>query len=141
MTDITQLQLPERTLEIIHPGTNQPFGIRVTLMHINDERLAAVKRNILDRRLYLEARGKTFKATEIDENELNILFTGMVGWEWYNPTGVEGDKGFDPSRQPSFEGDEHPSFNRPTVASLMTKVAWFKTQINEAMGELKEFFR
>lgn len=140
MVDIASLKPKERTIEIKYPGTDDRFGLRVHLMHVDDERMTKLKRGITDRRLYLEARGKTFKAQEIEENRHNILFGAMTGWEWYNPTGKEGDEGFDPEMQPEFEGSTNPEFNRKTVIALMNEVSWFPDQVNEALGETKDFF-
>lgn len=140
MADLASIQTNDRTIEITHPGSGERIGVRVSLMHIDDERLAKIKRNITDRRLYLEARGKTFKAEEIEENKNNLLFGAMTGWEWYNPTGKPDDEGYDAEAAPSFEGDDQPEFNRKTVTAVLTKLVWFSDQVNEAVGDTKAFF-
>lgn len=140
MADLANIQTNDRTIEILHPGNGERIGVRVTVMHIDDERLAKIKRGITDRRLYLEARGKVFKAEEIEENKNNLLFGAMTGWEWYNPTGKEGDEGFDASAAPSFDGDNNPDFNRKNVNAVLTKLPWFSDQVNEAVGDTKAFF-
>lgn len=140
MTELTHMQAPERVIEIVKPGTNDKIGLRITLIHIDDERFEKLKRNITDRRLYLEARGKTFKASDIEENRINILFTGMIGWEWYNPTGAEGDKDYSPSAAPTFEGDASPTFNLPTVTKVLNRIKWIADQVNDGVGDTKAFF-
>ena len=140
MAELTTIQTDDRTIEITHPGTGERIGIRVGVMHIDDERMAKIKRMITDRRLYLEARGKTFKAEEIDENKNNILFNSMTFWEWYNPTGDEGDEGYDADAMPSFEGEQHPEFTRKTVSAVLKKLSWFSDQVNESVGDTKAFF-
>lgn len=140
MVDLATIQTNDRTIEITNPGTGERIGVRVGVMHIDDERLAKIKRNITDRRLYLEARGKTFKAEEIEENKNNLLFGAMTGWEWYNPTGKPGDDGYDAEAAPSFDGSDDPEFNRKTVNAVLNKLTWFSDQVNEAIGDTKAFF-
>lgn len=137
--DISAVKPTNRTIEIKHPGTGQPIGLRVIIVSVEDDRLKAVKRSIMDRRLYLEQRGKTFKAEEVEENTQNLLFTATLGWEWYNPTGEEGDDGFDAEAMPDFEG-EQPIFNQRNFRRVATKLSWFADQINEEIGERKAFF-
>lgn len=140
MTDLATIVTADRAIEILHPGTGDRLGVRVNIVHIDDDRLAKQKRVITDRRLYLEARGKTFKAEEIEENKNILLFTAMTGWTWYNPTGKPGDKGYDENATPSFDGAEQPEFDRQTVFAVLKKLPWFSDQVNEAVGETKAFF-
>lgn len=137
--DISTVKPTNRTIEIKHPGTGMPLGVRVTIVSVDDERLKKAKRDIMDRRLYLEQRGKVFKAEEVEENTQNLLFTATLGWVWYNPTGDEGDDGYDPTAMPSF-GDEQPAFNQRNFKRIITTLPWFADQINEEIGERKAFF-
>ena len=140
MAEITDIKTSDRKIEILHPGTGEKIGVRVGVVHIDDERMSKIKRRITDRRLHLEARGKVFKAEEIEENRTDLLFGAMTGWEWYNPTGDEGDEGYDASAAPSFEGSQQPDFTRKNVTAILTKLPWFGDQINEAVGDTKAFF-
>lgn len=139
MTDLATIKQTDRTIEIVHPKTGENLGLRVTLVSLDDERLTKIKRQITDRRLYLEARGKTFKAEEIEENANNITFAAIVDWEWYNPTGSAGDDGYSADAMPDFKG-EQPDFNRKNFLEMTGEVKWIKNQINEAIGESKDFF-
>jgi len=140
MADLTLIKSGDRIIEITNPATAENIGVRVTLMSIDDERMQKVKRRITDERLRLEQRGKVFKAEEIEENRNNILFTAMTLWEWYNPTGKTGDKGYDADAMPSFDGNDKPEFNRRNVVEVLTKLPWFSDQVNEAVGDTKAFF-
>lgn len=137
--DISTVKTAVRSVEIKHPGTGDVLGIRLHIVHIDDERMAATKRKITDRRNHLEARNKTFTAEEIEENVRLLTFAGITGWEWYNPTGKEGDEGFDPGAMPDFHGDI-PEFNRKNVNAMLIELSWFQTQAAEPMGDLKGFF-
>lgn len=140
MAEITDIQSVDREVEITHPASGENIGVRVRLVSIDDDRLTKIKRRITDRRIHLEARGKTLKAEEIEENSVDLLFTAMLDWKWYNPTGNEGDEGFDPNAAPSFNGEAQPDFNRKNVNAIFDRLAWFKQQIGEAVGETKAFF-
>jgi len=140
MSDLANIKPVARTIEILHPATGRPLGVRVDLVSLDDERLSKVRRSITDKRLYLEARGKTFKAGEIEDNRLSILSAAMTGWNWYNPTGEnEGEEGYDAEAMPTFN-DEVPAFNIVNVRAVLTSLKWFGDQINEALGETESFF-
>jgi hypothetical protein len=136
--DLSTLKPTNRTVEIKHPSTGHPLGIRVNIVSMDDDRLSKIKREILDRRLHLEQRGKTFKAEEVEANTHRLLFTATLGWEWYNPTGSEGDDGYDPDAMPNLEG-EVLDFNERNFKRML-KFPWFRDQINEELGETKAFF-
>jgi hypothetical protein len=139
MTDLATIKTTDRTIEMIHPASGERVGVRVNIVSIDDERLMKVKREITDRRLYLEARGKSFKSEDIEQNKNNILFAAMTGWEWYNPTGKEDDEGFDPDAQAVFNGTI-PDFTKRNVVDVFKVIPWFSDQINEGIGETKSFF-
>jgi hypothetical protein len=127
--DLSQIKTTDRTIEALHPSTGEKVGIRITLISIDDERMR------------LEARGKHFKAEDLESNKVNILAAAMTGWNWYNPTGTEGDKDYDPDGQTTWNG-EVPEFNRKNVVAILSdpKAVWLQDQINEAVGETKAFF-
>lgn len=137
--DLSGLKPARRTIEIKHPGEGTNLGVRVHIKSIDDPCHQELKRAITDRSLYLQQRGKTFKAEEIEENMRKLLFNTVDGWEWYNPTGEEGDPGYDPERMPSFEG-EVPVCNQRNFNRVMIALPWFQDQINEEASERKAFF-
>lgn len=140
--DISNIKTTERVLEILHPATKEQLGIRVTLMSLDDDRMKKTKRQITDRRLHLEARGKHFKADEIDDNRNNIAFGAMTGWEWYEQKEQKDANGkiVLPFReQPKFNG-KVPDFNRANVSAVFDQLSWFREQIEEAISETKDFF-
>ena len=143
MFDISAIQPSNRTVEIVHPADPaMTIGIRVSIVSINDERVKKVRRKIQDEKLRLESRGKAFKADDVESNTNELLFNAMTGWEWYNPTGKPGDKGFDEARQASWKGNPSPEFNRATVMSILNDPTayWIADQISEAISDEKAFF-
>lgn len=124
--ELTALKPVERIIEILHPQTEEPVGVRATVMSINDERLKKVKRKFLDSKLQLEARGKHFKAEEVEENRDTLAFNAIIDWDWYG-------------QDVKFEGSK-PSFNKANVLKVFEQLPWFRTQIEEAIGDEKAFF-
>lgn len=124
--DLKDLQPSTREVEIKHPGTGENVGVRVSLVSINDPSLAKIKRSIQDERIRLERKGKSFKASDLEENGLNIAFASMKSWDWYGD-GV------------MFNG-EKPEFNRKNVFEVFKSIPWFKDQIDLEMGDDSSFF-
>lgn len=113
-------------IDILHPSTGEKIGVSVTVLSINDEKMAAAKRRIQNKKLELDRRGKTFKADDLEENEMELLTTAITGWNW------EGDV--------DFHG-EKPAFNEKNVKAVLKELTWFKQQIMEAVGDEKAFFQ
>lgn len=124
--DLAEIKPVERVIDILHPSTGEKIGVSVAVLSINDERMAAVKRRIQNKRLELERRGKSFKADDLEENEMELLTTAITSWNW------EGDI--------DFHG-EKPTFNEKNVKSVLKELSWFKQQITEAVGDEKAFFQ
>lgn len=137
--DLSNIQPVERKIEILHPGTKQPIGLRCGIVAIDDDRLAKLKRDINDEQLRLNQRGKFLKTEEIEDNTQKLLFAAMTGWEWYNPTGKVGDKDYDADATPNFHG-EVPEFNRKNVKAVTTELKWIAEQLKDGIGDTDAFF-
>lgn len=137
--DIANIKPIERTVEISNPGTGAPLGIRVRVMSIEDERLKKLKRNITDERFKLDSKGKSLKTEDVERNANMLLFTASLGWDWYNPTGKEGDDGYDADAMPSFKG-EAPDFTQRNFMDVVQALPWFGDQLREEIDETKSFF-
>lgn len=124
--DLANIKPVERIIDIVHPSTGEKIGVSVTVLSINDEKMAASKRRIQNKKLELDRRGKTFKADDLEENEMELLTTAITGWNW------EGDV--------DFHG-EKPAFNEKNVKAVLKELTWFKQQIMEAVGDEKAFFQ
>lgn len=147
MSDLDKLFTPhEQTVEIVAPATGIPFGLRMTVISLDDDRLKRIKRNITDESLKLQAKGKAFKVDELERNSKALLFGATTRWEWYNPTGEEGDDGFDPEAKPGFDGEKMsfggptPDFNQKNFYSLIEKYPPISDQLREALEDSKGFF-
>ena len=126
MMDINTLVPTERLIEIKHPVTEKNLGIRVSVISLNDEKMKLIRRKFINKRLELEKRGKSFKADDIESNELDLLIACIVSWDWYGEATFNGSK---------------PEFNEINVRNVLTTFSWFKDQISEAVGDEKAFFQ
>lgn len=140
MADISAIKTQERMIEMHHPADETKLlGIRVSLVAMSAPDMKKIKRAINDEKLRLDARGKYFKADDIENNQNKLIFGAMRGWEWYNPTGVEGDKDFDANADATFHGKK-PDFNQKNVYDVMEELEWFADQLAEAISDEKAFF-
>lgn len=140
MADIGEIVAKPREIEILKPdGSDSILGVEVGLRSLDDPKLKAVKRKIQNEGNRLAAKGKSFKAEDIEDNMFEVLFTAMTHWKWYNPTGAEGDDGFDADAAPVFE-DEVPDFNRRMVKKVFDKLPWFQKQVKDAVDDETAFF-
>ena len=131
----------ERIVEIKHPGDEtKNIGIRITIMAISDPRMKGIRRSIIDMRNKLELRGKQFKSEDIEENQYNLIFTAMTGWEWYNPTGQKGDKGFNEDAELTYKGQKKPPFTKAVVVEILRDHEWLLNQLSEEISNEKAFF-
>lgn len=125
--DILELKPSERIIEITHPKTGENIGVRVSLVSVDDEKLKNIKRNIKDKQLRLEARGKHFNAEQIEDNTFDMMFVAMTGWEWY------GDITF---------GDlKNPPFNEKNVKAVLKACSFFVDQIDKEVADTQAFFQ
>jgi hypothetical protein len=125
MVDLATIKPADRKIEIVHPGTKEPIGVRVSLMSYDDERLKKVRRQITDRRLADQQKNKPLKSDEAEENGNKLLFAAMTGWEWYDGA--------------TFKG-EMPDFTPRNVSEVFSELPWFRAQVDTAVADEESFF-
>lgn len=130
MADLSEIKSVARDIVIVHPSTKQPVGLTVTMVSLDDETLAADRRKITDRRLWLEQRGKHLKAEDIEENQNNLLFKGAKGWEW--TLDADGKLG-------SYKGEQL-EFNRVNFMTVISDLKWIRQQLSTEFAETEDFF-
>lgn len=140
--DLKTIKPSERMVEVLHPKTKEPVGIRVSIVHIEDESMKRIKRQIQDERLRLESKGKSIKSDAVEENTRELAFKAMKSWEWYNPTctGKKENKAFDESNHPTWNGEKNPEFNKKNVFDLFDNLPWFLYFICSEIGDEEAFF-
>lgn len=125
--DISTLIPVERIIEIKHPVKDENLGIRVNIISLNDEKMKQIRRKFINKRIELEKKGKSFRADDIESNEIDLLVACITGWDWYG-------------EDVTFNGSK-PDFNEANVRNVLNTFGWFKDQISEAVGDEKAFFQ
>ena len=123
--ELTTLTPSERVIDIVHPVTQEPLGIKVTLVSIEDGRLKRIKRKIQDERFRLEAKGKHLKSEDVEENSFLILHAAVTGWQWSGDATFNGEK---------------PEYNLKNLKEVLGKLPWMRSQIEEAIADESAFF-
>ena len=123
--DISTLIPTERIIEIKHPVKDENLGIRVNIISLNDEKMKQIRRKFINKRIELEKKGKSFRADDIEENEVDLLIASMTGWDWYDA---------------EFHGEKL-EFNANNVKKVFRELPWFKKQVSEAVSDEKAFFQ
>ncbi len=125
--DISTLIPVERIIEIKHPVKDENLGIRVNIISLNDEKMKQIRRKFINKRIELEKKGKSFRADDIESNEIDLLVACITGWDWYG-------------EDVTFNGSK-PDFNEANVRNVLNTFGWFKDQVSEAVGDEKAFFQ
>ena len=125
--DISTLIPSERIIDIKHPVKDENLGIRVNIISLNDEKMKQIRRKFINKRIELEKKGKSFRADDIESNEIDLLVACITGWDWYG-------------EDITFNGSK-PDFNEANVRNVLNTFGWFKDQVSEAVGDEKAFFQ
>lgn len=123
MTDIATIIPTTRTIDILHPATKEPIGLRIDLRPESHPAVREAVRKITNDRLNL--RGK-LSAERMEANRLDVLIASIDGWNWEGDTTFEGEK---------------LAFAEPNVRKVLKKLPWIRDQVDIALAETEEFFR
>lgn len=121
--DILAIQPSTISVDIKHPASGAPIGLKVECVSLEDDRVKQVERAIKNRAL----RGgrNTVTAEKIDDNTVEILSAAVIGWEWADGLTL---------------GDlKNPPLSKINVGKLLA-VAWIAKQVDQALGDEAAFF-
>lgn len=124
--DLADLKPVERAIEILHPGTDEPIGIRVNLVSMDDPRLKQLRRRFINESQKAAQKNKILDADDLERNSNEVLFAATTGWEWYG-------------ENINFHG-EKPEYTKRNFYAVIDELPWFKRQISEVMDDTKGFF-
>lgn len=125
--ELSDISFVEHEFELLHPMTDKPLKIFLTIQSLESPDVKRIERRIRDEALRLRARGKTFKAEQIDNNTIELMVAAIIGWRWENP-------------DVTLDGETNPTFSIKNVKSLLQK-PWVIQQIDEQLEERKNFFK
>lgn len=118
--DLSQIKPVERVLEVLHPKTKKPVGMRLTLCCGHDDRVKSVVRKQRD----ADVQRKGVKTMAEREAEAREVLAACV-------TGVEFDEGCDWGGKTEYSAD---------LAKEIVSVDWLADQVNQFGGQTEDFF-
>src|SRR5690606_19588845 len=89
MTDLSTIVATERTIDIKHPRTGQPVGLRITLLPDSHPKIRAASRKAMNERLTSRSKAT---AERIESARLDMLVAAVGGWEWLGDLTFRGDR-------------------------------------------------
>lgn len=124
MTDISTIVAAARTVDIKHPASGEPVGLKVTLQPDSDPKVKAARRRWLNERLQ---RGNSkVTAEKLEAQALAVIEAAVTAWDW------EGDL--------TFRG-EKPEFNAANLRKVLKELPWVQNQIEAEFGDDAAFFQ
>lgn len=121
--DILAIQPSTISVDIKHPATGAPIGLKIECVSLEDDRVKQVERAIKNRAL----RGgrNTVTAEKLDDNTVDILSAAIIGWTWADGLTL---------------GDlKNPPLSKINVSKLLA-ASWIAKQIDTALGDEAAFF-
>ncbi|UXA66007.1 hypothetical protein [Xanthomonas prunicola] len=123
MTELTTIVAAERAIDIKHPATEAPVGLRITLLPDSHPKVRAASRKALDDRLM--GKGK-LTASKMEQGRTDMLVASVGGWEW------KGDLTFHGSK---------PDLTDEALRKVLKELPWISDQLEVELGNRAEFFR
>lgn len=125
MTDISEIKVVERTIDILHPGTKENLGIKVTLMSPKDPRLDKLRNQIAQQQIAAQSKGQVEKVADLKARRHRILLAAITKWEWEGDANWHGVK---------------PDLTPKVFNEIAEEAGWLIDQIDEAFAETERFF-
>lgn len=123
MSEITAIVAVARAIDIKHPATEAPVGLRITLLPDTHPKVRAASRKALDDRL--QGKGK-ITAAKMEQGRTDMLVASVGGWEWQGDLTFHGDK---------------PSLTDESLRKVLKELPWIGDQLEVELGNRAEFFR
>jgi hypothetical protein len=121
--DISSITAAERTVDIKHPATGEPLGLKITVLPESDAKVQTARRKWLDERLQ---RGKKVTAAKVEAGQLLLIESAVSGWSWESELTFHGEK---------------PEFTDANLRKVLKELSWVKTQLDEELGDEAAFFQ
>jgi hypothetical protein len=121
--DILDIKPQTITIDLIHPKTNKPVGIKVELQSLESDAVKSVQRAIANKALRGGRNSTT--AEKMEANSMAILAATIVSWEWADGLTL---------------GDiKKPACTDENKQKLLSNPVW-SAQIDRALGDESAFF-
>lgn len=110
-------------LDVEHPATGEPMGIKIMVRSAGSEAAMAVVRKQTDSILAKQQKRKLIDADTVEQNEIDQAVSYVASWDW----GVNTYDGAVPKSDPA------------TVRAILTKETWLYAQVVEAARKIANF--
>lgn len=116
--DLGAIALPSATIEILHPATREPVGVKVVLRSRHSDEIKAVERKY-QQKVLRSGRGE-LNVKDIEAQTLDMLVAAVEDWTW--------------SKDAKWDG------KAPTLADVRTiladkRAAFIRDQIDRALAD------
>lgn len=108
-------------IEILHPTTGKPTGIKVQVASYESDRVRDVSRRIANKAMQKQRRKLT--AEQVEENTLDLASAAIVSW-----SGLEKD-------------GKALECNTENAKAVLREYSWFAQQIDEAASDQAAFIK
>jgi hypothetical protein len=121
--DILDIKPTTVFLDLKHPHSGEPVGIRVELQSLSSPAVRAVEKRIQNKALRSGRNG--MNADKVERNTHEILSAAIVGWEFAEGVTLGGKK--------------NPPCTEETKLEFV-KHAWIAKQLDDRLGDDADFF-
>nr|WP_312391877.1 hypothetical protein [Stenotrophomonas geniculata] len=122
MTELTNIVAAERRLDIVHPATQVPVGLVLTILPVSSPQVRAASRKLTNEGMV--GRGK-LTAEKIEAGRIDMLVASVGGWEWQGELTFHGEK---------------PGFTEQALQQLLKELPWVGEQVDAALADQAAFF-
>lgn len=121
--DLSKIVAIEKEIDITHPVSGEPIGLRIKLLPGSTKQVEKVRREIANERI---SKGdKKFTADDLENGAYRIVIASVSDWEWLGDTTFKGEK---------------PECTAANVRKVLDALPWMKDQIDRAISDTASFF-
>ena len=130
--DFSKLTYGERVIDIINPVTEEPSGIKLTIVCSEDKKVQKILRKFIDERNRYAAKGKTVPKDVEDDFDIKFIQESITSWSW--------DKDPKTKEEVLWRG-EKPALNAKNLKDILENFPTFKRQILEQIKDDQDFLQ
>jgi len=121
--DLLAIKPDTAIVDIKHPSSGKPVGLKIECVSLDDDRVKAVERQIRNRALRSGRNNTTAEKLEAVTTEIQAA--AIVGWTW--------------SDELELGGMKNPELNKSNVEKVLG-VPWIAKQVNTVLDDETAFF-
>ena len=123
--DISTITANSSELAIIHPATEEPIGLVLSILPLSDPKVKAVTHQIQTK--LMRKRKQRFTPQEIEQNLVDIMVAAISGLRWEEGASWNG---------------EQPKYSEKVIREIIEPddKDWLRDQIQESIGDTASFF-